>query len=88
MEKIFIGIDFSKKTFDVSVIACDRPEEVNYRRFDNNRAGCLELLSRLKGQGNCRKEEWLFYGEHTGLYSLQASEFLIKKGSVIYYQNK
>jgi hypothetical protein len=46
MEKnLFIGIDFSKKTLDVSVIARENPKEVNYRPFTNNREGCLELLS-------------------------------------------
>jgi transposase len=71
MEKeLFIGIDFSKKTFDVSIIARNQPEEVHCRKFDNSKAGCLELLSRVKGQGNSTKEEWLFCGEHTGLYSL------------------
>jgi transposase len=86
-KKLFIGIDFSKKTFDVSVIAGNCLEEVNYRQFDSNRAGCLELLSWLKGQGNCSREEWLFCGEHTGLYSMQLSEFIIKKGLFMRLEN-
>ena len=53
----------------MSVIAGNRPEEDNYRRFDSNR------------------EDRLFCGEHTGLYSLQASEFPIKKGLFMWLEN-
>jgi transposase len=86
-KKLFIGIDFSKKTFDVSVIAENHPESVSYRRFDNSKEGCSQLLSWVKEQQKCSKEEWLFCGEHTGLYSLQVSEFLIKKGLFIRLEN-
>jgi hypothetical protein len=62
-KKLFIGINFSKKTLDVSVMARENPKEVNYRPFTNNREGCLELLSWVKGQSRCTKEEWLFCGD-------------------------
>jgi transposase len=88
MEKrLFIGIDFSKKTLYVSVMVRKSSEAVAYRQFSNSKAGCSELLSRVRGRGVGSKAEWLFCGEHTGLYSLLLSEFLIKKGLFMWLEN-
>jgi transposase len=88
MEKnLFIGIDFSKKTLDVSMLHRSEPGKVCYRQFENTREGCVELLKWIKGHGKEAKEKWLFCGEHTGLYSLPLSEFLIKKGLFIWLEN-
>jgi hypothetical protein len=68
MEKrLFIGIDFSKKTLEESLMIRKSSEVVAYRQFANRKAGCSELLSWVAGQGCGSKEEWLFCGEHTGL---------------------
>jgi transposase len=88
MEKrLFIGIDFSKKTLDVSVVVRNRLEEVAYRQFSNSKSGCSELLSWVAVQDFGSKAEWLFCGEYTGLYSLLLSEFLIKKGLFMWLEN-
>jgi transposase len=47
----------------------------------------LKLLSWVKGQSRYAKEVRLFCGEHTGLYSLLLSEFLIKKGLFMWLEN-
>jgi transposase len=62
-------------------------EVVAYHQFANSKAGCSELLSWVAGQGCGSQEEWLFCGEHTGLYSLLLSEFLIKKGLFMWLEN-
>jgi transposase len=86
-KKLFIGIDFSKKTFDVSMLHRRNPGAVTHRQFENTREGCANLLKWVKEQGKEGKEAWMFCGEHTGLYSLQLSEFLIKKGLFMWLEN-
>jgi transposase len=88
MKNLFIGIDFSKKTFDVSLIEWNRPEIVPaYKRFENTKAGCVQLFKWVKLHASCPDEEWLFCGEHTGLYSVLASRFLAGKGLFLWLEN-
>ena len=86
-KKLFIGIDFSKKTFDVSVIHHSDLQKVDYQQFENSKAGCTALLKwvKLLPKEPCR--DWLFCGEHTGLYSLCLSEFLIRKDLFLWLEN-
>jgi transposase len=86
-KKLFIGIDFSKKTFDVSVIDAIDLETVNYHQFENTKEGCENLLKWIKGQYKYPSESWLFCGEHTGLYSVLLCEFLLKRGLFIWLEN-
>lgn len=88
MEKIlFIGIDFSKKTFDVSVIHRGNLQTIDYQQFENSQAGCVSLLKWLGTLSKEPRENWLFCGEHTGLYSLCLSEFLVKRGLFMWLEN-
>jgi transposase len=88
MKKIFIGIDFSKETFDVSVL--DRrhedEEKVNHAQFENNPEGYAAMLKWIKAVAGKQTEEWLFCGEHTGLYSV-GGYFLVKKELYIWLEN-
>jgi transposase len=79
MKELLIGIDFSKKKFDASLIERAQTEKVNHREFANTKEGCLELLHWVTQKSRISKEAWLFCGEHTGLYSVLLSSFLIKK---------
>jgi hypothetical protein len=45
-----MGIDFSKKKFDASLIERKHTEKVHYREFANTQEGCLELLHWVKQQ--------------------------------------
>jgi transposase len=88
MEKtLFIGIDFSKKTFDVSVMHRNNLQVKGYQQFENSREGCIALLEWLKTLSKESSGSWLFCGEHTGLYSVCLSEFLVKKGFFIWLEN-
>ena len=88
MEKsLFIGIDFSKKSFDVSVIHQSNLQAVDYHQFENNKEGCAALLKWVKSLTKEPSANWLFCGEHTGLYSVCLSEFLIKKGLFVWLEN-
>ena len=86
-KNLFIGIDFSKKTFDVSVLHHSNLLSAAYQQFDNNKEGCAGLLKWVKSLTKVPVEGWLFCGEHTGLYSLCLSEFLIKKGLFVWLEN-
>ena len=88
MEKsLFIGIDFSKKTFDVSIIHQNNLQAVDYQQFENSKGGCISLLKWIKPLTKEPCSNWLFCGEHTGLYSVCLSEFLVKKDLFIWLEN-
>jgi transposase len=88
MKKVFIGIDFSKKTFDVSLIEGNRPENVlAYEQFENTKEGCIQPVKFVELHASCAAEEWLFCGEHTGIYSILASSYPVKKGLFLWLEN-
>jgi transposase len=87
MKKVFIGVDFSKKKFDVSVIDGDDMSLLAQGSFENTRPGCKALLSWLKEVTHATRKGWLFCGEHTGVYSMTLCSFLISKGLVIWMEN-
>ncbi len=86
MKKISIGIDFSKQTFDATVI---RVEEYTctvlaYAKFDNNLRGFKVfekwVRTSVKGTPEVKdKSRWIFCGEHTGTCSFGLCDFLAKK---------
>lgn len=85
MKKIAIGIDFSKETFDATVIFRDGDSfcEVGYCKFVNEQKGFKAFLKWVKSTvkqlpDSKIKSEWLFCGEHTGTCSLPLCDFLAK----------
>ena len=87
MKNLFIGIDFSKKTFDVSFFEKDGTGEVYYSQFENNSDGFKRLIKWISLNTRIKKEEWLFCGENTGLYSLELPTFLLKHNLFIWLEN-
>lgn len=87
MKNLFIGIDFSKKTFDVSCFEGNSIDQVSYKQFSNNKEGYNELIGWLKVNNSVPCSEWLFCGEHTGLYSVGLTEFLLKKNLFLWIEN-
>jgi transposase len=88
MKKVFIGIDFSEKTLDVSLIEGNRPENVQAcKRFKNTKEGCIQLVKFVKLHASCAAEDWLFCGQHTGVYSIPASSYLVKEGLFLWLEN-
>lgn len=76
MKKIFIGIDFSKLKFDVAIFDSQKSEIIASNVLENTLVGFNSLLKWVSSIVEERKEDWLFCGEHTGLYSLNLSIFL------------
>ncbi len=78
MKKVFIGIDFSKLTLDVSVLKT--AGSVAHHVFDNSKDGYSAMLEWIRGLGYRSKAAYLFCGEHTGLYSVGLVKLLNAKG--------
>ncbi len=86
MKKIAIGIDFSKKTFDATIVHRDNDTytELAYSKFNNDAKGFNTfekwVKTSLKGMPESRnKSEWIFCGEHTGMCSIPLCDYLAKK---------
>lgn len=87
MRNIFIGIDFSKSTFDATLLIVSASGAQNgetcreHRKFNNNKNGFRSCLTwAKKATGQKPSDGWLFCGENTGHYSLRMSNFLFHKG--------
>jgi transposase len=84
---LFIGIDFSKSKFDVSILERIDQKGCAQASFENTETGFRECLHWTAGQSGIKRENWRFCGEHTGLYSRRLSDFLAKKGLFIWLEN-
>lgn len=87
MKKISIGIDFSKLTFDATIMRRqdDTYKVVAYGKFDNDKKGYRTfnkwVKASLKGLPEAKDPStWVFCGEHTGTCSLGLCDFLAEKG--------
>lgn len=84
---LFIGIDYSKSKFDVTALEDAEQENVAQATFENNQNGYADLLIWGSKHTTINKKDWVFCGEHTGLYSRGLTEFLIKKKLFIWLEN-
>ena len=84
MKNLFIGVDFSKLTIDVSFFEPEKFDAFSHCQFFNNKDGFKAMLGWLKKQSAIPPSQWMFCGEHTGLYSLNLSEYLSAKGLFIW----
>jgi transposase len=78
---LFIGIDISKATLDVSVISPSGNGSIYYSQFANNNKGFRLLLSWVRRNSEKTPIEcWKVCMENTGMYSLELNCFLQEKG--------
>lgn len=84
---LFIGIDFSKGKFDVSILESIVQRGCVQACFANTETGYRAFLRWVAKQSKIKREDWRFCGEHTGLYSRRLSDFLAKKGLFIWLEN-
>ena len=91
MKKFFVGIDFSKRKMDVSIVEKDSPEQaIAYKQFANNAEGAKEMcnwVERTTGSSTKHDGEVLFCGEHTGSYCLEVCDYLSENGKYIWLGN-
>jgi len=69
----FVGIDISKLKFDVRIHSNQKASV-----FENNGKGFLKFIKWIDKNDQCEKAEILIAMEHTGLYSLPLSVFLME----------
>ena len=95
MEKIAIGIDFSKETFDMTVLDtqkangkldADALAKAPHEQFKNQRSGFRKSLSWIRKVTGRKldKDNAIFCGEATGKYSIRMSEYLREQGLFIW----
>jgi transposase len=90
MKKIFIGIDFSKKTFDatMSQFIDEETETRLYAKFDNHKKGFKKFFRwAKKGAKDVPYTDWLLCGENTGMYSIPMAEWAYGQGFFIWIEN-
>lgn len=88
MKNIIIGIDFSKETFDATVLDLSKtngvlPASINgmHEKFQNSKRGFQQLLAWIKKSTKQKpSNDWMFCGEQTGKYSHGLCDFLFEKG--------
>jgi transposase len=78
---LFIGVDISKATLDVSILSPNDANIIHYHQFTNNANGFRQLLRWLKQNSEgVPPNAWKVCMENTGMYSLELNCFLHQKG--------
>ncbi|MDQ3846404.1 MAG: IS110 family transposase [Bacteroidota bacterium] len=78
---LFIGIDISKATLDVSILSPADTNTLHYQQFTNNDKGFMQLLKWIKQNSEgVAVQHWRVCMENTGIYSLELNCFLHEKG--------
>jgi len=78
---LFIGVDISKATLDVSILSPTDISLIHYHQFTNNSKGFTQLLKWIKQKSEGVKvENWKACMENTGMYSMELNCFLQQKG--------
>lgn len=78
---LFIGIDISKATLDVSILAPAAMTVVHYQQFENGVKGFTRFVKWVKQQSNnLPQEHWRVCMENTSQYSLELNCFLYERG--------
>lgn len=89
--KVFVGMDVSKKTMDVSVVIFGVVR--TYFQVTNNFSGYAQIIRRIKEINEVRKgtvnmlEETLFCVENTGIYHHPVVTFLVGKKHAVWVEN-
>lgn len=91
MNKIFIGIDFSKEKFDATVITAEGVDETRERThdvFSNDVKGFRKFERWCKSCADgVDMTDWLFCGEDTGGYSRPLALWLYGRGYSVWLEN-
>ena len=78
---LFIGVDISKATLDVSIVSPSDASLIYYCRVSNDKKGFVKLLKWTKHNSEgVAVNDWKVCMENTGIYSLALNCFLHEKG--------
>lgn len=75
----YVGIDVSKKTFDVVFIFNKEIDQVVHQEYSNDAKGIKKMLMYLQKQKGVNKENTLFCMENTGIYGRTLSYAIYKE---------
>lgn len=88
MEKLVIGIDFSKETMNFCCLRGSSMMLVLEGVVNNDKDGCKEMIRTLRAlHPGLKVDGFLFCGENTGCYSLEVAEYLFSKKYLIWLEN-
>lgn len=90
MKNIFIGVDFSKKVFDVTMLREmeDSNEELGYSQFENKEKGFRAFYKWAKKTApKGSQAQWLICGETSGVYNVRFAEWAYSKGLDVWIEN-
>lgn len=82
----FIGIDVSKKWFDVGLLKKENPSDVKHHQFSQTSEGFKQFSRWLKENNTSINEETLFCIENTGIYNDRLVNFLLGKSAQIWVE--
>jgi transposase len=82
----FIGIDISKQTIDVALIANGRKEQILHSQFKKNSIGMKALARWLRSVNVFLNEGTVCCMEHTGLYNRSLLSFLQQHTCIIWVE--
>ncbi len=86
-KKLFIGIDVSKKTIDVSLLTSEQIKKLPHKQFDNSINGYKAMMKWINSMYKLSKDEMLFCMEHTGIYSLNLCCYLNENDIAFWLEN-
>jgi len=86
--KHFVGIDISKKTFDVSVLkpVSGKEGKIAHKQFTQKAEGFSEMEQWLKAQDIFLNNQTLFCMEHTGIYNQPIVSWLTAKKALVWVE--
>lgn len=88
MKNIFIGIDFSKETFDATIICSSMMIAPVHEKFENKPGDFSKLRTWIrKNSYGTSEENWLLCGENTGVYCQNMCDWMFAKGIDIWIEN-
>jgi len=85
-KKVFIGIDFSKLTIDVTFFYGESPDLFYYQMFENSEDGCKKMIQWIKKM-HPLTSDWLVCGEFTGIYTMTLALVLNEQNIDLWLEN-
>ncbi|HEY0222589.1 MAG TPA: transposase [Lactovum miscens] len=87
MKNFFIGIDYSKLKFDVAIYSAQTKRIIATQFFENQENAFQEFTTWVKSFCGKNKNNLLFCGEDTGLYSLSLSIYLTEQKYFVWQES-
>ena len=88
MAKLIIGIDFSKEKMNFCCMDALDMSILLEGEVKNSRKGCGDMTKQLRSlRKGLKSHDFLFCGENTGIYSLEAADCLTSRHYLVWLEN-